>query len=187
MIPTYILVIENDDDREFMAALYMNYNRLMYQKICQIVRNKWVAEDLLQEVLVKLIDKVKELRTKDRDHLVNYIIAASMNIAKNYLRDSNRNYELAFDNQVEYPNSVRSESEVEIQLIRESDLDTLARIWAELDERNRYLLRGRYILELSVEEMAKELKIKPASIRMALTRARKIAYQMLTEELQVPS
>lgn len=57
----------------------------------------------------------------------------------------------------------------------------MSRIWTQLDERTRYLLEGYYILDLPATEMARELNIKPASLRMALTRARKTAYQLLQD------
>ena len=40
----------------------------------------------------------------------------------------------------------------------------------------------REICEFSPEEMARELNIKPDSLRMSLTRARKTAYQLLQEK-----
>ena len=43
------------------------------------------------------------------------------------------------------------------------------------------LLRMKYILQLSNEEIAKELKIKPDSVRVLLSRARKEAFAMLKE------
>ena len=49
-------------------------------------------------------------------------------------------------------------------------------------ERTRYLLEGHYILNLPAAEMARELNVKPASLRMALTRARKTAYQLLQDK-----
>lgn len=33
MIPVIILAIENDDERKFMTALYMQYHALMYKII----------------------------------------------------------------------------------------------------------------------------------------------------------
>ena len=70
---------------------------------------------------------------------------------------------------------------IELQVIKKEDLEALSRIWTQLDERTRYLLEGYYILDLSAAEMARELNIKPASLRMALTRARKTAYQLLQD------
>ena len=39
MIPFCILVIEDDDDREFMAALFIHYQRLLYKEINDILKN----------------------------------------------------------------------------------------------------------------------------------------------------
>jgi len=71
---------------------------------------------------------------------------------------------------------------IELQVIKKEDLEALSRIWTQLDERTRYLLEGYYILNLPAAEMARELNIKPASLRMALTRARKTAYQLLQDK-----
>ena len=62
MIPYCILVIEDDDDREFMTLLYIRYQRLLYKEIYEILKNSWNTEDILQATLVKLIDKIPELR-----------------------------------------------------------------------------------------------------------------------------
>lgn len=71
---------------------------------------------------------------------------------------------------------------IELQVIKKEDLEALSRIWTQLDERTRYLLEGYYILNLPAAEMARELNVKPASLRMALTRARKTAYQLLQDK-----
>lgn len=39
MIPFCILAIENDDDREFMAGLFLRYQRLLYNEIYEILNN----------------------------------------------------------------------------------------------------------------------------------------------------
>ena len=87
IIPICILAIEDDDDRAFMAELYLNYRRLMYKEILRIVHNEWEAEDVFQTAIEKLIGKVKELRQKDRDHLVSYLIVTSRHVALNALRN----------------------------------------------------------------------------------------------------
>lgn len=49
----------------------------------------------------------------------------------------------------------------------------------QLDDRSKLLLEGKYILGKSDEELAEELSKKPASVRMALTRARQCAISFL--------
>lgn len=87
MIPIIILAIENDDDREFMTALYMQYHSLMYKLIFDIVKSPWDTEDILQEVLVKLIDKIPTLKSLERQNRINYVAVACKNTAYNFFRD----------------------------------------------------------------------------------------------------
>ena len=89
MIPYCILAIEDDSDRAFMETLFLEYQRLMYSEINKILQNAWDTEDVMQATLVKLIDKIPELRKKEKNKLINYIITAAKNTALNYLRDNN--------------------------------------------------------------------------------------------------
>lgn len=179
MIPYCILTIEDDSDREFMSKLYLSYNRLIYREIFKIVNDPWVTEDLMQEVLIKLIDRVKDLRAKDRQHLINYVITASKNKARNYMRDSCRKRESPFDDQIEWSDPHLSRDEIEVHLIQKDRLTRLISAWHKLDERSRFLLEKYYFLEMSCTEIAEELGTKPGSVRMALSRARKSAYELL--------
>ena len=66
MIPYCILVIEDDSDRVFMETLFLEYQRLMYSEINKILQNAWDTEDVMQATLVKLIDKIPDLRKKEK-------------------------------------------------------------------------------------------------------------------------
>lgn len=149
MIPYCILVIEDDDDRAFMEQLFVDYHRLMYHEIFKLVHNQWAAEDVMQSTLVRLIDKIPELRSKDRNHLVNYIITASKNQSRNYLRDSGRHSTSDLQEFMEYEDPDMDGGAIELQIIKKEDLEELAHIWTQLDDRTRYLLEGHYILMLS--------------------------------------
>ncbi len=72
---------------------------------------------------------------------------------------------------------------MDLHFIRREELDCLARVWPRLDERSQYILEAYYILEMSTKEIGEELGIKPGSVRMALTRARQKAYELLQKGL----
>lgn len=183
MIPYVILAIENDSDRDFMSQLYVAYEKLMYSEVRKIAHDPWSTEDIVQDVLVKLIDKIDLLRQLPRKKQINYIISASKNTAFTYLKRKENKDILAFD-EIELQNKTETPLDrgPEVKIVFEEDLRQLSRIWAKLDERSKYLLEGRYILGKTAEEMAQDLGIKPSSIRMALTRARQTAYQYIVDE-----
>ena len=165
MIPIIILAIENDDDREFMTALYMQYHSLMYKLIFDIVKSPWDTEDILQEVLVKLIDKIPTLKSLERQNRINYVAVACKNTAYNFFRDKKPDDCPALD---EY-------------FFKEEDLMRLAAVWPLLDEKTRYLLNGKYVLKKSAKELADDLKMPPDNIRMALVRAKRKARKAMAD------
>lgn len=183
MIPLYILAIEDDDDREFMSQLYLSYNRLMYDEIIKIVHDSWVTDDLLQATIEKLINKVQELRNKDREHLVSYIIISCKNAARNYLRNQKRHPAFCLDEEADRLDTKNTQEGIEFRLISEEELNALVQIWSKLDERSRWILEMRYIQEKTTAEMASELGIKAGSVRMMLSRARNKAYSLAQEQL----
>lgn len=186
MIPYCILVIEDDSDREFMSSLFIQYQRLLYKEIYEILNNPWNTEDVLQATLVKLIDKLPELRQKERPRLVNYITTAARNTAYNFLRSQKKGTPISFEDYIEQPTQQGEHRQMETRLIEKEEIDKLIQNWPRLDFRSKYLLEGKYILGKSDEVLAEELSIKPASVRMALTRARQCAYQLIAGE-QLPS
>lgn len=181
MIPFCILAIENDDDREFMAELFLRYQRLLYNEIYEILKNPWNTEDVLQATLVKLIDKISELRKKEEAKLVSYMVVAARNNTYNFLRAQKKSAQVSFEEYSGQENSASADRQIESGMIAKEEIEEMVRRWSQLDERSKHLLEGKYILGKSDEALAEELSIKPASVRMALTRARQNAYQIITK------
>lgn len=92
MIPYYILAIENESDREFMTAIFLQYERLMYSSILKVTQDNWLVDDIFQCTFEKLIDKVELLKTLTRDRLVNYLIVACRNTAFNLCHNQDQFY-----------------------------------------------------------------------------------------------
>lgn len=173
MLPLIIMAIEDEDDKAFMTRLYLQYRRLIYSEIRKIIGGGDEAEDLLQTVVEKLIEKLPLLREMERDKLVNYIISAAKNTAYNYLRG--RKPEVPWEDQEEaLPASAPEE-----RVIAQEDLLALAQAWPELGERTQYLLTAKYILKKSGREIAGDLNMPPDNVRMALVRARRRAREAM--------
>lgn len=175
MIPIFILAIEDDDDREFMTSLYMQYHNLMYKLIYDIVKNPWDTEDILQEVLVKLIDKISTLRSLEKQNRINYVAVACKNTAYNFFRD--KKPEILLGDDIEKISDNRPP--LDDYFFWKEDYTCLADVWPLLDEKTRYLLSAKYILNKSAKEIAYDLKMSPDNIRMALVRAKRKVRKLL--------
>lgn len=89
-IPPAILAIEDEDDRSFMENLYRSYYRLMYHEIFTVTSDPWLAEDILQNVVISLIRNLSTIKKLSTARLVNYIKTASINTSYNYLRKNRK-------------------------------------------------------------------------------------------------
>ena len=74
-------------------------------------------------------------------------------------------------------NAPMSEDNPELTFIRKEEVQAFCNVWPTLDQKSRILLEGRFILGKSYEELAEELGIRPDSTRMAVTRAKRLAFK----------
>lgn len=117
MLPLIILAIEDESDREFMARLFQENQRMMFQRTLDILHNVQDAEDAMQTALERLIDKIATLRSmEDKRRRTNYIAATCRNTALSHLRKL-KNYDLfEFDEETVCMDD--EEHVIESQLVR---------------------------------------------------------------------
>ena len=151
----------------------------MYFYIMEKLHDPWQADDVMQESVVKLIDKIGVLRRLSESKRCNYIITTAKNTTVSYLRREAVRKGIPYDDWVKDCIGTASEEDPESLVLHQEEMDLLQYVWDDLDERSKYLLSGRYILEQSFEELAKELGVSTGSARMLLTRAKRSALALI--------
>lgn len=174
MFPLIFSTIRNAQDRIFMERFYEQYHKLMYSQINKITRDSDDVEEIMQEVWVCLIEKVSLLQTMERDRLVNYSISVARYTAFAFLRKKKRLKLLSIDDcELGWYSQQALDSRLEEIIIQKIEGETLYFVWTHLKERDQALLNMKYILEYTNDEIAEVLDVKPESIRMLLTRAKR--------------
>ena len=174
-IPASILAIENESDRDFMENIFFSYQRLIYHEIGSILNDPWSKDDIFQTVIVQLINNIDTLRPMPGKVLTSYIATSARNAALTHIRNISRRKEVLAD---EFDNNyvdADHDTDPEFILLKSEEINSFAKVWDELDDKTKFLLSSRYILEKSYAEIASDLNVKPESARMALTRARRAA------------
>ncbi len=121
--------------------------------------NTYDAEDVVQEVFMKLYITTKHFATDD--HVRYWLIRVTINTCKNLLRSSWKTKNVAFD-QVTVP----------VAVFERSEQKDLYQAVMELPEKYRTVLYLYYYEELSTKEIARLLKITVTSVTTRLSRAR---------------
>ncbi len=176
-----LALIEDNNDRQFMSELYEQYKRLMYSKAMEFLANPQDVDDLIQDCLERLIINISTLRTLDGCKLASYIVVtvrnAAINLVKHQEVQSRHSFLTDFENDDPQDSTIMPED-----LLLTKELSTeFTKVFDLLSENDRFLLRGKYILDLSDEELADTLGCAVNSVRMKLTRARRRAMRRLLE------
>lgn len=180
MMPSVISMMVDEDDRDFMSHLFSQYRYIMFSEICKLISDTWEAEDILQNALIKLSDKVSLLRELDERRRINYIITTVRNLTKNHIRDKQKVNICSLDDEYLNLSEIISDgTTIEHSLILKEQLKDLSSVWNLLDETSQCLLEGKYILKKSDEDLGRSLGINPSSVRMMLTRSRRKALEMM--------
>lgn len=184
MIPFVILAIENEEDQRFMADVYLRYERLMMSTIRKIIKTApCEVEDIFQSLLLNLIRNVDKLKSMDKPALTSYIVVAAQNTSRDALRKQRRAESRSIDDDTWFKHDKLISHEDTLDVVfRREDMRMLDESLNLLSEHDAYLIRAKYILGIDNNEISKYLGIKPDSVRMELSRARKKLSAIMAEK-----
>ena len=166
--------------RDFTLRLYEEYQGLMYATARKYLSDH-AAEDAVQDSVVKLMEKAELLQTLDKHRLAGYVVSTVRNTAINLLKKQDTS-EKRTSPEPDFSEVPDREISLDEMMILSERSRALITIWPKLPEETRSLLEGKYILNCTDEELAGPLHCKADSVRMKLTRARRLALQMILDE-----
>lgn len=166
-------------DEEFMVHLYTKYENLLFYTAQKYISERGSVEDVVQESLVKLHEKIRTIKPMPEIVLASYIRSTVRNTAINILKSAGyeEDRQISTENIIDVMDEHALSLDTLMQISRYREL--LSKIWPELSKEEQFLLEGKYILGYSDRELSTELCCQPSSVRMKLTRARRHALSIL--------
>lgn len=180
MIPIAIMMIEDENDREFIQRLFLQNERSMYVMAMSIVKEHNTACDMVSVSCIKMIEKKDYLRKIDVQKQMPYILSIVKNTALMYLRQrrNERIYMVADERTFDWTAS--SVDNIDDALLVEAESQALRSAINRLKPRERDLLIMKYFSQMDDAEIARQLGISKNSVRYYLT----VARRALKEELK---
>lgn len=178
MLPLVLLTIENEEDRLFMKELYLTYHQLMYGMALRVTGNRDAAQDAVSESVLSLMKKTALLRTLECNKLRSYVVITVKHTAISLLKRSRREppaEDAAFLH-------LTDGSRAEDRALACAGIEEIKQAVRRLPEREKDVLLMRYFREMTDEEIAREMNIRPVSVRVHLSRARKHLAALLGKE-----
>ncbi|WP_138482333.1 RNA polymerase sigma factor [Dyadobacter bucti] len=165
-----------------LVTLYIQGNEKAFEKLVQrhksriyttiylIVKDQYVAEDLLQDTFIKAVDTIKGGRYNDEGKFLPWIIRIAHNLAIDYFRRDKRYPNVVFEDGSSVFNTLDfSEDSVESIQIRQETHEQLREMIQRLPDVQKQVLIMRHYEDMSFQEIADATGV---SINTALGRMR---------------
>ena len=179
-----LAAITSEIERAFMTDIYIKYSDIMKRKAEKLLSSEVEAEELVQDVFAKLIERAETVMAVEEKKLPAYLMAAvKFTVMTHYRR---RNVEKKYFTEADEEETVefvRDDSPLpeDVYLEKESASE-LSKALHKIPDKDRIILEDKYILEMSDAEIAGQFGISETSVRCYLTRARRKALAILTKE-----
>ena len=158
-------------NREAISQLLERHSRRLRDYIRMMVKDNEVAEDLAQEVLIKVVKVIDEGRYADKGRFLPWLLRIAHNRVLDYFRaqkqekainESSAGFDILGSTNFAEPS-------IEDNIISEQRAEEIRALVEELPEEQREVVRMRYYDGLSFKEIAEQTGV---SINTALGRMR---------------
>lgn len=164
-----VWLYQNGNEGAFEMLLLRHKSRI-YTAIYLIVKDRYVAEDLLQETFIKAINTIRGNRYNEEGKFLPWICRIAHNLAIDYFRKSKRHPEIVLPEGSRLFDSMEfsEESFESLQMAKDSK-GRLRGFIKELPQEQKQVLIMRHYLQMSFQEIAERTNV---SINTALGRMR---------------
>ncbi|MCH7407992.1 sigma-70 family RNA polymerase sigma factor [Belliella sp. DSM 111904] len=150
--------------------LVERYQSRVFTTIYLIVKDRGVAEDLLQDVFVKVVQTLSSDRYNEEGKFQPWLMRIAHNLAIDYFRKAKRYPTIIMEDGENVFNTLQfADVNIEDQKIKEDTLEMVRRLIDELPESQKQVLIMRHYMDLSFQEIAEQTGV---SINTALGRMR---------------
>jgi RNA polymerase sigma factor (sigma-70 family) len=146
------------------------YKSKVFTTIYLIVKDQDIAEDLLQDVFVKVVQTLQSDKYSEEGKFQPWLMRIAHNLAIDHFRKAKRYPIILMEDGSNLFNSLEfAESSMEDHRVKEETLELVKRLIEELPEAQKEVLVMRHYLDLSFQEIADQTGV---SINTALGRMR---------------
>ncbi len=165
-----------ENTESFYEEMIRRNSETVYRLAYSLVRSRSDADDIYQEVFLRYVRKKPVF--DGREHEKAWFLRVTVNCCKNYWKSPWMQRRSGLEEDALGKESLEKGASRE-----KGDADqTLIETVKKLPEKYRVVIHLFYYEELSVEEIGKITRSKPATVRTRLTRARRMLKKLLEEK-----
>ncbi len=155
-------------DPKLFATLTERYKKKIVQRCQSMVKDEDAAQDLTQEVFIKVFLKLDSYRQESKFSV--WLDAIVHNTCLDYLRKSKKNYHEKITEKL--ADSVEDLSEGETELSQELSLQILEELLVQIPPEDKMILLLKYHEKIPIKGIQTALNLGESAVKMRLKRAR---------------
>jgi len=155
-------------DHECFKKLYEKYSNPLYRFSLNYLKSEEIAEDVVQEVFIKIWDRRKDINTEKS--FQSYLFTIALNVIRKYFNKQ------AESNQYKHDILASFSGDVEKMDARDNYqemLDTLERLISQMPSRRADIFRKKKLEGLSQKEIAEAFNITTKTVEYHITESMK--------------
>ncbi|MCM1314146.1 MAG: sigma-70 family RNA polymerase sigma factor [Prevotella sp.] len=169
------------EDSDKIKAIYELYEQPMYRIAFAVLRNPELAEDAVSDAFVRIIDRLKKIKTPESERTKAYIVKIIKSTSINIYRKNKRTLtrETVIDDSVLQISD--SSQNIEENVMARMENQNRRNLFNRLDETDRTIITLRYGNDLSWKEVAERTSMTESTARKRFERAKKKLISMKGE------
>lgn len=174
VLPLAILLIENDEDRQFLTDMYMQYRKLMYKIASHYFQSDYnEIEDAVSTSVERMCKFCKNIQAVPCNRRTSYIVRLVENVCRTRIRAISRQRDKEqFPTEENWEKDIPDTEDTEAIVFSQLRANDLLMSFERLSPRDQELIRMRHIDYMEFEEMAQEMGMTVSAVRTALFRAK---------------
>ena len=172
-------LLDTEEEQDKFETLFHRYKGMMFCSINDVIKDKYLAEDILQEVLIKISNNIDKINNDICSNEVkSFIMTITKNTAVDYYRKNakNREHECYIADHEEIVFSTLDKKHVS----KLDDENKIIYLIKSMKENYRNIFMLKYVNGLENKDIANLLNISEETVRQRISRGKK----MLEEKLE---
>lgn len=167
---------------EDIENIISEYGSVIYKFCIKLTKNKEDGEDLYQQTFLKAVELKHRLDKNNNSR--SFLVSVAVKTWKNFVRKNNRRNSIAPSMNIDDYDSMDikdSNINTEQNIIKREIENEVNLVISKLEDKFKLPLIMYYTVEMSLDEIAKALKIPKGTVKSRLHKARKIIKKELED------
>lgn len=180
-----LIALFNEGNAYAMEVLVYRHKSRIYTSIYMMVKDKYLAEDIFQDLFIKVIETFKAGKYKDENKFVQWAMRIGHNLCVDHFRKIKSKPAIRTSEGADIFDVLNfAEPSVEDRIIKEQSSERVMKLISLLPEDQREIIYLRHFADLKFREIS---KILDCSVNTALGRMRYALLNLrkLIEEKQI--